>query len=386
MSAVTARRTNRPLGGNGGSPRRGGGPADRRASARVGQVGGCDGDAGVEHLLDVPPRAEAFADGEGDARGPGDVPGAPDVLAGSWDERLLGEEGEVRLQARQDTASHVNGQLAVEVHRAAERVADGFTNGGDPVDDSLHCRGRVDGIPPRRGVRPDRDEAPVSAGERPLHDVPRAVAADPAVHLGPVADVTSQQPPHRDAWRLALDIPRAWSMPTAVFDRAVPTAVETILGEDLPLLLDAQRVPPGQVVGDLFHGNRHRVRTPFTTGSLQPVSPSSVSLLGRIIAGDQVCAQGRDLRFGSFLTDQPPATTSEAPVGPEGAARRILVHDDGVGPDPGPARIRPDPADRASRSAAEVSETVFRARRIQKPPRPARPDQRSDDREVPSST
>src|SRR5674476_174973 len=89
------------------------------------------------------------------------------------------------------------------------------------------------------------------------------IAADPSVHPDPVSDRTSEQLMDRDAQRLALDVPQrlVYAGHGAAQDRT--TAVETALGEHLPVILNARGIAADEVLRELVDHCTHGVRMPF---------------------------------------------------------------------------------------------------------------------------
>ena len=206
-----------------------------------------------------------------------DADEVPDEVRVLRDHRLLEEEGPVGLEQRSHPLGVGEGEPAVEVDRDVAVVAEHLTGSGHALDDAVDLGDGGDRAHPPRRVHLHRRQAGLDLLADVVGDLRRLVATDPAVDADPVADRAAEQLVHGRAVTLAGDVPQRLVDPGDRARQDRPAPVERALGHDLPVVLDAQRVPADDHLAQLLDGGAHGLG-PALAGGLAPADDPALGL------------------------------------------------------------------------------------------------------------
>ena len=238
------------------------------------QVGLGDGDTAGQDLAEVPAGVEPFAGRERDARWtPPGCAGGAECSGSTGSSTNSGCSGSSRGSSRRGMAVETRPWKSTAMSRSSPSTS---RTAATRSTTSAVRAGVSIGASSAGGVH-------LHGGEARLHLLLGgsatslgAVAADPGVHPDAVAHRAAEQLVHRGAAGLAGDVPQRLvdAGDGAGEDRAA--AVEAALGEHLPVVLDAQRVPADEEVGQFVDGGAHGVGAALDHG----LAPAGDALVG----------------------------------------------------------------------------------------------------------
>ncbi len=213
-----------------------------------------------KHALEIPARVEALTQRDGCGADGGQLGDHLQVLA---EHRLLDEHQVEIAQLAHQHLGHGLVHPAVEVHTNADVLAHRFADHRHIGDGLLHLGVAVDVLHLFGAVHLHGGKAARHRRLRLGRRVCRAITPYPGVDADAVTHLAAQQPMHRHAQRLALDVPQRLihAGDGAHHHRAAP--VEAGAVHHIPQVLHIARVAAHQVVGQLLNRSGYGVGTAF---------------------------------------------------------------------------------------------------------------------------
>src|SRR5665647_2812633 len=223
-------------------------PAYLRYAPGVRDVGLGHGDADVEERQEVLSAEEPFPSRDRDRRRLREPGEQVRVLR---DDRLLDEEWVEWLQQGRDPPRVGQCEASVEVNSHIPVRPEHLASRRDSLEDGVDLANRTERSHRSGRIHLHGGQSDVELRLDRLGNPAWIIAADPSVHPDPVSDRTSEQLMDRDAQRLALDVPQrlVYAGHGAAQDRTA--AVETALGEHLPVILNARGIAADEVLREL---------------------------------------------------------------------------------------------------------------------------------------